>query len=129
MLLYTVLLLAVSVLPFATGMSGGMYFVGALILGAIFLVFVFRLYRHYSDALSKQTFGYSIQYLAMLLMVLPLLTLFPPPFILQCLPTLVMQSSSEQWTTQCYSSTHTSTRTSPRKPLSVQSSLWQPRPT
>jgi len=66
MLLYTVLLLAVSVLPFATGMSGGMYFVGALILGAIFLVLVFRLYRHYSDALSKQTFGYSIQYLAML---------------------------------------------------------------
>ena len=66
MVLYTVLLLAVSVLPFATGMSGAMYFVGALVLGVIFLVFVVRLYRHYSDALSRQTFGYSIQYLAML---------------------------------------------------------------
>ena len=66
MVLYTVLLLAVSVLPFATGMSGKMYFAGALILGTIFLVFVVRLYRNYSDALSKQTFGYSIQYLAML---------------------------------------------------------------
>ena len=66
MVLYTILLLAVSVLPFATGMSGMMYFAGALILGTIFLVFVVRLYRNYSDALSKQTFGYSIQYLAML---------------------------------------------------------------
>ena len=66
MVLYTVLLLAVSVLPFATGMSGAMYFVGALVLGGIFLVFVVRLYRDYSDALSRQTFGYSIQYLAML---------------------------------------------------------------
>ena len=81
-------LLVVSVLPFATGMSGGMYFVGALILGAIFLVFVFRLYRHYSDALSKQTFGYSIQYLAMLFALMlidhyqiPLRELLFSPFI------------------------------------------------
>ena len=66
MVLYTVLLLAVSVLPFATGMSGGMYFVGALVLGVMFLIFVVRLYRRYSDALSRETFGYSIQYLAML---------------------------------------------------------------
>ena len=66
MVLYTVLLLAVSVLPFVTGMSGWMYFVGALVLGVIFLVFVVRLYRNYSDSLSKRTFGFSIQYLAML---------------------------------------------------------------
>jgi len=66
MVVYTVLLLAVSVLPFAIGMSGWMYFVGALVLGVIFLVFVVRLYRNYSDSLSKRTFGFSIQYLAML---------------------------------------------------------------
>jgi len=66
MVLYTVLLLAVSVLPFVTGMSGWMYFVGALVLGVIFLVYVVRLYRNYSDSLSKRTFGFSIQYLAML---------------------------------------------------------------
>ena len=66
MVLYTILLLAVSVLPFATGMSGWMYLVGALILGATFLTYVVKLYRHYSDQLSKQTFGFSIQYLAML---------------------------------------------------------------
>ena len=43
MVLYTVLLLAVSVLPFVTGMSGWMYFVGALVLGVIFQVYVVRL--------------------------------------------------------------------------------------
>lgn len=66
MVLYTILLIAVSVLPFATGMSGGMYLLGALILGGIFLAYVVRLFRRYSDALAKQTFGFSIQYLAML---------------------------------------------------------------
>ncbi len=66
MVLYTVLLIAVSVLPFATGMSGGMYLLGALILGGIFLAYVVRLFRRYSDSLAKQTFGFSIQYLAML---------------------------------------------------------------
>jgi len=66
MLLYTVLLLAVSMLPFATGMSGWMYLVGALVLGSTFLMYVVRLYRNYSDDLSRQTFSFSIQYLAML---------------------------------------------------------------
>ncbi|MEK9786027.1 MAG: heme o synthase, partial [Gammaproteobacteria bacterium] len=66
MVLYTILLLAVSVLPFATGMSGAMYLIGALILGVMFLAYVVRLFRAYSDALARQTFGFSIQYLAML---------------------------------------------------------------
>jgi protoheme IX farnesyltransferase len=66
MVLYTILLLAVSVLPFATGMSGWMYFIGAILLGLGFLGYVVRLYRNYSDKLSRQTFGFSIQYLAML---------------------------------------------------------------
>ena len=66
MLLYTVLLLAVSMLPFATGLSGWMYLVGALVLGSTFLMYVVRLYRNYSDDLSRQTFSFSIQYLAML---------------------------------------------------------------
>ncbi|MBT3707506.1 MAG: protoheme IX farnesyltransferase [Proteobacteria bacterium] len=66
MVLYTILLLAVSVLPFATGMSGWMYFIGAILLGLGFLGYVVRLYRNYSDTLSRQTFGFSIQYLAML---------------------------------------------------------------
>ena len=49
MVLYTILLLAVSVLPFATGMSGWMYFIGAILLGLGFLGYVVRLYRNYSD--------------------------------------------------------------------------------
>ena len=66
MLLYTILLSGVSVLPFVTGMSGWMYFTGALVLNGGFLYYVIRLYRRYSDELSRRTFGYSIQYLAML---------------------------------------------------------------
>jgi len=65
-LLYTFLLIAVSIMPFATQLSGWMYLAGALILNAGFLYYAVRLYVDYSDALSKKTFGYSIQYLAML---------------------------------------------------------------
>ncbi len=69
-LFYTVLLTAVSIMPFATHMSGWMYLVGALVLNAGFLYYAVRLYVDYSDALSKKTFGYSIQYLAMLFSVM-----------------------------------------------------------
>ncbi len=65
-LLYTILLAAVTVMPFATGMSGVFYLSGALALNAGFLYRAWRLYGHYSDALAKKTFGYSIQYLAIL---------------------------------------------------------------
>ena len=65
-LLYTVLLTAVTVLPFATRMSGWLYLVGAMILNAGFLYYAWKLYRNYSDALARRTFGYSIQYLSLL---------------------------------------------------------------
>ena len=65
-LLYTVLLAAVTVLPFATRMSGWLYLVGAMILNAGFLYYAWKLYRNYSDALARRTFGYSIQYLSLL---------------------------------------------------------------
>lgn len=60
-LLYTVLLLAVSVLPYATHMSGVLYLVGALGLGLGFLRHALRLMR--SDLAAMPTFGYSIIYL------------------------------------------------------------------
>jgi protoheme IX farnesyltransferase len=63
-LLYTVLLLAVSTMPFLIGMSGVFYLVAALALGAQFLLYAWRLWRQYSDALARRTFGYSIWYLA-----------------------------------------------------------------
>ncbi len=65
-LLYTFLLLATTMLPFLIGMSGWFYLVSALILGGVFLSYAWRLWRNYSDALSRRTFGYSIFYLAAL---------------------------------------------------------------
>jgi protoheme IX farnesyltransferase len=64
--LYTVVLVAVSCLPFAIRMSGYPYLVAALGLGAGFLGYAWRLWRNYSDALSRRAFRYSILYLAAL---------------------------------------------------------------
>jgi protoheme IX farnesyltransferase len=65
-LLYTVLLLATSMLPFMIRMSGWPYLVAALVLGGIFVRHAWQLWRRYSDALAKRTFRYSIVYLAAL---------------------------------------------------------------
>jgi protoheme IX farnesyltransferase len=64
--LYTIALFAVSLLPFAIRMSGWMYLVAAAVLGAIFIGYAVRLQRHYSDALSRTKFRYSLVYLAAL---------------------------------------------------------------
>ena len=68
--LYTILLAAVTMLPFATKMAGTIYVTGALLLNAGFLRFTWKLYRNYSDALARKTFGYSIQYLSVLFALL-----------------------------------------------------------
>ncbi|MFL6565304.1 MAG: heme o synthase, partial [Burkholderiales bacterium] len=65
-LLYTLILFAVSLLPFVVRMSGWLYLVAALLLGAVFLAYAVRIYRAYSDALAQKTFRYSILYLALL---------------------------------------------------------------
>jgi protoheme IX farnesyltransferase len=62
-LLYTVLLLAVSVLPFVFGMSGWLYFAGALALGGVFIAYAVRLRFRPVPGLPMKTFGYSIVYL------------------------------------------------------------------
>ena len=64
--LYTLLLIAVTMLPYLIRMSGPFYLVSALILGGIFLWRAWKLWRRYSDALARQTFRYSILYLALL---------------------------------------------------------------
>jgi heme o synthase len=64
--LYTVALFAVTLLPFAIRMSGVLYLVAAVALGAIFMAYAAALYRRYSDALARRTFRYSIVYLAAL---------------------------------------------------------------
>ncbi|MGA0056996.1 MAG: heme o synthase [Burkholderiaceae bacterium] len=65
-LLYTVLLLAVSLLPTAMGLSGWLYLVAAIALGLRFLALAWQLYQAYSEALARKTFKYSIAYLAWL---------------------------------------------------------------
>jgi len=62
-LLYTVLLLVVSVLPFVFGMSGWLYLAGALALGFVFLGYAVRLFVAPKPGLPMRTFGYSIVYL------------------------------------------------------------------
>jgi protoheme IX farnesyltransferase len=65
-LLYTIILFAVSLLPYVIRMSGMLYLASALILGGIFLAYALGIYRAYSDALAQKTFRYSILYLAAL---------------------------------------------------------------
>lgn len=65
-LLYTVILLAGSVLPFIYGMSGWVYLWSALALGMLFLAYAYCLWRRYSDALARKTFRFSIIYLMLL---------------------------------------------------------------
>ncbi len=65
-LLYTIILVAVSLMPYGLGMSGLIYLGVALILDAIFMAYVIGLYKQYSDELAKRTFRYSIIYLTLL---------------------------------------------------------------
>ncbi len=65
-LLYTIVLVATTTLPYAIQMAGLPYLACALGLGAVFLAYAWRLYRCYSDRLARATFNYSIVYLAAL---------------------------------------------------------------
>ena len=65
-LLYTLILIAATLLPYIYGMSGMVYLVSAVILGLIFLAYVIALFISYSDALAKKTFRFSITYLSLL---------------------------------------------------------------
>ncbi len=64
--LYTLILFAVSLLPYAIRMSGLVYLAAAVVLGGLFLLYAVQLLRDYSDELARATFKYSIVYLAAL---------------------------------------------------------------
>ncbi|MEO7116109.1 MAG: heme o synthase [Caldimonas sp.] len=64
--LYTLVLFAATLLPFVAGMSGPIYLAAAIVLGAMFTGYAFRLWRRYSDALAKKTFRFSIVHLTLL---------------------------------------------------------------
>jgi heme o synthase len=68
--LYTIILFAVTLMPFVSGMSGLVYLASAVALGAVFLGYAWKMYRNYSDALARKTFRYSIVYLSLLFVAL-----------------------------------------------------------
>lgn len=68
--LYTLLLVAVSFAPLVIGMSGVVYAIGAGLLGIEFLRLACKLYRSYSEPLARKTFYFSISYLFLLFVLL-----------------------------------------------------------
>ncbi|SAK43274.1 protoheme IX farnesyltransferase [Caballeronia fortuita] len=64
--LYTLVLFAVTLMPYISGMSGVVYLASAIALGAGFIGYAWKMYRNYSDALARKTFRYSIVYLSLL---------------------------------------------------------------
>jgi len=68
--LYTIALVATTMLPYAVRMSGLIYLVSASILGGIFLGYAWQIYRHYTDMVARKTFAYSIVYLSLLFVAL-----------------------------------------------------------
>jgi len=69
-LLYTVLLLLATVLPYLTGMSGLIYLSVALILGAAFLYYAIRMQKDMDPELPMKVFRFSITYLMLLFLAL-----------------------------------------------------------
>ena len=64
--LYTLVLFAATLLPFVSGMSGVIYLVCAVLLGAAFTGYAWKLWRNYSDVLARKTFRFSIVHLSLL---------------------------------------------------------------
>lgn len=69
-LLYTIIMVVVTVLPFVTGMSGWLYLLGALVLGAGFLYWAIVLMIGKNPDAGMDTFKYSIVYLMALFIVM-----------------------------------------------------------
>jgi protoheme IX farnesyltransferase len=62
-LLYTVLLVVATVLPWASGMSGLFYLGGALVLGAVFVWYAWKLLDPPDELFAMRVFNYSVVYL------------------------------------------------------------------
>jgi protoheme IX farnesyltransferase len=69
-LLYTILLVIVTTLPYLTGMSGLVYLAGATVLNAGFMWYALRMMRSKDILLPMHTFAYSITYLMVLFIFL-----------------------------------------------------------
>ena len=69
-LLYTIIMFLITLLPFATRMSGPLYLVGAVVLGGGFLYWCVELIRGKNPNAPMETFRYSITYLMALYVVM-----------------------------------------------------------
>jgi len=76
-LLYTVLLIISTMLPYIVGMSGFIYLVGVTLLNIRFLYWALRLYRGAYEKAAMKTFWYSIIYLMLLFVLLLVDHYFP----------------------------------------------------
>ena len=65
-LLYTILMFLITLLPFATLLSGWIYLVSAVVLGVIFLYWSIEILREKNPKAPMETFKYSINYLLLL---------------------------------------------------------------
>ena len=64
--LYTLVLFAACLMPFVFGMSGYLYLAAAVVLSIGFTGYAWKLWRHYSDALARKTFRFSLIHLSAL---------------------------------------------------------------
>lgn len=69
-LLWTLVMIAVTLLPVASGAAGALYLTSALVLGAIFLALAWKLFRGPQIVWAKATFHYSLLYLALVFVAL-----------------------------------------------------------
>ncbi len=69
-MLYTLIMILVTLLPFATRLSGPLYLLGAVILGGGFLYWAVELLRNKNPRAPIETFRYSIVYLMALFVVM-----------------------------------------------------------
>ena len=69
-LLYTVIMVLATVMPYLTGMSGLIYLAGAVVLNTVFLYYAIELKRRPVPALPMKIFRFSIQYLMWLFLAL-----------------------------------------------------------
>ena len=93
-LLYTIILVLASVLPFVIGMSGWVYLVGALALGAGFMYWAWVLMRDSNPRAPIETFRYSILYLGLLFIFLLVDHYIPTAQVVESMPLLKFERIS-----------------------------------
>ncbi len=69
-LLWTLVMIAVTILPVVSGAAGALYLVSALVLGGVFLYLAWRLDRDPGIGWARATFHYSLLYLALIFVAL-----------------------------------------------------------